>query len=38
MFLIDADAAIAYASIGDSQREYPSVDEILGAADARRGA
>ena len=34
VFLINADATIAYASISDAQSEYPSVDQILAAADA----
>ncbi len=29
VFLIDADATIAYASISNNQREYPEVSEIL---------
>ena len=33
VFLINADASIAYASISDSQGEYPSPDHILAAAD-----
>ena len=33
VFLIDADATIAFNSIADNQREYPEVAEILAAAD-----
>jgi peroxiredoxin len=36
VFLIDADATIAYASISNNQREYPEVSEMLAAADAPR--
>ena len=35
VFLINADATIAFASISDTQWEYPSVDQILAAADGQ---
>lgn len=35
VFLIDQDARIAYSFIGDTQREYPSQDEIISAASAQ---
>ena len=31
VFLIDQDARIAYSFIGDTQREYPTQDEIIAA-------
>ena len=32
-FLINTDAAIQYAFVGDNQREFPEVSELLAAAD-----
>ena len=34
VFLVEQDGTIGYSFIGDSQREYPSQADILGAADA----
>ena len=36
VFLINADATIAYASISDSQREYPAIADLLAAADRQK--
>jgi peroxiredoxin len=33
VFLIDRDATIRYSFIGDSQRQYPTQEEIVAAAD-----
>jgi peroxiredoxin len=33
VFLIDRDGSIPYSFVGDNQREFPSQDEILHAAD-----
>ena len=33
VFLVDTDGSIRYSFIGDNQREYPSQEEILAAAD-----
>jgi peroxiredoxin len=35
-FLVNTDATIAYASVGDNQREFPEVSELLAAADRAR--
>ena len=35
VFLIDTDGRITYSFVGDNQREYPSQEAILAAADAR---
>ena len=35
-FLINADATIAGAFVGDNQREFPPVAELIAAADGRR--
>jgi peroxiredoxin len=34
VFLIEQDGRISYSFIGDRQREYPALAEILAAADA----
>ena len=33
VFLIEPDGRISYSFVGDNQREYPSIDEVLAAAD-----
>jgi len=33
VFLIDQDASIRYSFIGDNQRQYPTQEEIVAAAD-----
>ena len=33
VFLVELDGRISYSFVGDNQREYPSQDEILAAAD-----
>ena len=35
VFLVNQDASIAYSYIGDNQREFPTQEEILAAADRR---
>lgn len=37
VFLINADATIAYASVAGNQLEYPSPDQMLAAADRATG-
>jgi glutaredoxin-dependent peroxiredoxin len=36
VFLIEPDGRISYSFVGDNQREYPSIDELLAAADRPR--
>jgi glutaredoxin-dependent peroxiredoxin len=33
VFLIEQDGRLSYSFVGDNQREYPSLDEVLAAAD-----
>jgi peroxiredoxin len=34
VFLIEPDGRISYSFVGDSQREYPTQEEIVAAADS----
>jgi peroxiredoxin len=36
VFLIDQDGSIRYSAIGENQREFPTQEEILAAADFNR--